>query len=424
MSAVTVSKTEQLLALEDQWGAHNYHPLDVVVERAEGPWVYSVEGERYLDCLSAYSAVNQGHCHPKILKALTEQAARVTLTSRAFRNDQLPLLLQGAGGTVRHGDGAADEYRRRSRGDRHQSGAALGLPAQGHRRGPGRDHRLREQLSRTYDDHRGLLLRAGVAATASGRSRRASRRIPFGDIGGARERPSRRTRRVSGRADPVRGGHSTSLRTAVWRRRRSCAAGQRAAAARRDPDRAGADRQDVLRCDHEGVRPDAFILGKALSGGFYPVSAVVATRDLLSVFEPGATVALMAATRWAARWRGRPCRCCRRRTWRERSAELGAWFLAELRKIEHPDIAEIRGKGLLAGIELKVPARGYCEAAQGVGPALQGDARLRHPLRAAAGDHPRRACLGGRTHSPSLRLVTVVNCASRRVGILLSFAHS
>ena len=81
---------EELIELEDQWGAHNYHPLDVVVERAEGVWVYSVDGQRYLDCLSAYSAVNQGHCHPRIVEALTEQAARVTLTSRAFRNDQWP----------------------------------------------------------------------------------------------------------------------------------------------------------------------------------------------------------------------------------------------------------------------------------------------------------------------------------------------
>ena len=92
MTQMTQNETERLLALEDQWGAHNYHPLDVVVHRAEGPWVYSVEGDRYLDCLSAYSAVNQGHCHPKILAALKEQAELVTLTSRAFRNDQLPLF--------------------------------------------------------------------------------------------------------------------------------------------------------------------------------------------------------------------------------------------------------------------------------------------------------------------------------------------
>ena len=88
------TKTQELLALEDRWGTSNYHPLDVVVATAEGPWVYSVDGKRYLDCLSAYSAVNQGHCHPKILAALREQAARVTLTSRAFRNDQLPLFCQ------------------------------------------------------------------------------------------------------------------------------------------------------------------------------------------------------------------------------------------------------------------------------------------------------------------------------------------
>ena len=94
MSTASAPATARYLALEDRWGAHNYHPLDVVVARAEGPWVWSVDGERYLDCLSAYSAVNQGHCHPKILAALVEQAHRVTLTSRAFRNDQLPLFYE------------------------------------------------------------------------------------------------------------------------------------------------------------------------------------------------------------------------------------------------------------------------------------------------------------------------------------------
>src|SRR5512144_2059677 len=86
--------SKDCIALEEQYGAHNYHPLDVVIERAEGVWVYDVEGKKYLDCLAAYSAVNQGHCHPRILRALTEQAQKVTLTSRAFRNDQLPLLYQ------------------------------------------------------------------------------------------------------------------------------------------------------------------------------------------------------------------------------------------------------------------------------------------------------------------------------------------
>ncbi len=108
-----------LIAIEERWGAHNYHPLDVVVREAEGAWVTDVNGKRYLDCLSAYSALNQGHRHPRILATLIEQAGRVTLTSRAFRNDQLPLFVRGAGRVVRDGDGAADELRRRGRGDGH-----------------------------------------------------------------------------------------------------------------------------------------------------------------------------------------------------------------------------------------------------------------------------------------------------------------
>ena len=110
-------QTQDYIDLENEYGAHNYHPLDVVIERAEGVWVYDVEGKRYLDCLAAYSAVNQGHCHPQILQALIEQAHRVTLTSRAFRNDQLPAALQGAARADRLRHGAADELGRRGRGD-------------------------------------------------------------------------------------------------------------------------------------------------------------------------------------------------------------------------------------------------------------------------------------------------------------------
>ena len=135
-------QTQDFIELEDRYGAHNYHPLDVVIERAEGVWVYDVEGNRYLDCLASYSAVNQGHCHPKILKAMIDQAHKVTLTSRAFRNDQLPLLYKQAARPDRLRHGAADELRRRGRRDRRESRAQVGLQGQRHSRRQGRNHRL------------------------------------------------------------------------------------------------------------------------------------------------------------------------------------------------------------------------------------------------------------------------------------------
>ena len=148
-----------MLALEDEWGAHNYHPLPVVVARAEGPWVFDIDGGRYLDCLSAYSAVNQGHCHPRILQALRDQAERVTLTSRAYRNDQLPLFcrelaeLCGMQMVLPMNTGAeavetAIKAARKWAYDR-----------KGVEPGPGRDPGLREQLPRPHHHDRGFLLR-------------------------------------------------------------------------------------------------------------------------------------------------------------------------------------------------------------------------------------------------------------------------
>ncbi len=129
--------TKEFIAMEEEYGAHNYHPLDVVIERAEGVWVYDVEGKNYLDCLSAYSAVNQGHVHPQILEALIEQAKKVTLTSRAFRNDQLPAVLQRTFRDDRLRDVPADEQRRGGGRDRAQAGPQMGLPGQGRAAPPG-----------------------------------------------------------------------------------------------------------------------------------------------------------------------------------------------------------------------------------------------------------------------------------------------
>ena len=171
------SKAEELIALEDRWGAHNYHPLDVVVERAPGAWVYDVEGRKYLDCLSAYSAVNQGHCHPRIVQALKEQAERVTLTSRAFRNDQLPLLCLGTRAGLRHGNGPADEHRRGSCGDGHQGLAPVGLHAQGHRLESGRNSLSARTIFTGARRPSPAFPPSLFTRTASAHSRRASSRF-------------------------------------------------------------------------------------------------------------------------------------------------------------------------------------------------------------------------------------------------------
>ena len=168
-------------ALEREYGARNYKPLEVVLTRGRGVWVWDVDGRRYLDCLSAYSAVNQGHCHPRILAAMTEQASRLTLTSRAFSQRPARALLRGTLCATRAHKVSAHEFRRRSGGKRAQAGAQMGLCRQGRAERPGRDHRLRQQFPWPHHHHRGFLHRSQARATALVRlppdSSRAVRRL-------------------------------------------------------------------------------------------------------------------------------------------------------------------------------------------------------------------------------------------------------
>ena len=365
MAPATQSKTEQFLALEDRWGAHNYHPLDVVVERAEGPWVYSVDGERYLDCLSAYSAVNQGHCHPKILKALTEQAARVTLTSRAFRNDQLPLFyrelaelcgldmvlpMNTGAEAVETAIKAARRWGYRSKGIPSDQAEILVCESNFH----GRTTTI---VSFSSDPD---------SRTDFGPFTPGFKQIPYGDAEAIERAITPNT--AAFLVEPIQCEAGINIPPAGWLAKAAEICRANDVLLLLDEIQTGLGRTGKMFCaDHEGVKPDAFILGKALSGGFYPVSAVVGTRDLLSVFEPGSH---------GSTYGGNPLGCAVARTALKvlqeenlvrQSAELGAWFLAELQSIEHPDIAEIRGKGLLVGIELKVPARPYCERLKELG---------------------------------------------------------
>ena len=231
---------DELIEIEDRWGARNYLPWTWSSSgpRASGSTAWM--GERYLDCLSAYSALNQGHCHPRIIQALQEQAARITLTSRAFRNDQLPAVHRGTGPAVRHADGAADEHRRRSGGDGHQSGSPLGIRPQGHSTGSGRDHRLREQLSRADHHHHRLFLRAALP----GRVRPLHSRIRDRAVrrcGGAGARDHAEHLRFPVRADSVRGRHPDSARWISERRGGNLPARAGPDGRRRDPDRTRAE---------------------------------------------------------------------------------------------------------------------------------------------------------------------------------------
>lgn len=358
-SARTESTAESLIAIEDQWGAHNYHPLDIVVSRASGVWVYDEEGRRYLDCLSAYSALNQGHCHPRLLKVMREQAERVTLTSRAFRNDQLPLFCRELAELCRMemvlpmntgAEAVESAIKAARRWGYQKKGIAANqaeiIVCQNNFHG-----RTTTVVSFSSEE----AYREGFGPFTPG-----FRIIPFGDAKALEAAITPNT--CAFLFEPIQCEAGILFPPAGFLKQASEICRRNNVLLLADEIQTGLGRTgEMFACWHEGVQPDAFILGKALSGGFYPVSAVVSTREVLGVFNPGSH---------GSTYGGNPLGCAvAREALRvlddeklcERSRELGAWFLDELRTIRHEAIREVRGAGLLTGIELHGAARPYCE---------------------------------------------------------------
>lgn len=360
---VTISRSQQLIDLEEKWGAHNYHPLPVVVERAEGVWLYDVDGNRFLDGLSAYSAVNQGHAHPRILAAMVQQAHRVTLTSRAFRNDQLPLFCEEVATLcgmemVLPMNTGAEAVETAIKAARRYGYKVKGIPAD------------KAEIIVCADNFHGRTTtivgfstdpgyRDGFGPFAPGFVT-----VPFGDIEALRNAITPNT--CGFLFEPIQCEAGINIPPEGYVREAIELCRSQGVLAIADEIQTGLGRTGKLfACDHEGVKPDLYVLGKALSGGFYPVSAVVGSKAVLGLFQPGSH---------GSTYGGNPLGCAVARealavTRDEdlvgRSAELGEWLLQTLREqISHPSIRNIRGRGLLIGIELDVPARRFCEALQ------------------------------------------------------------
>ncbi len=356
-------KSQNYIALEETYGAKNYLPLDVVITRGEGAWVWDVEGNRYLDCLSAYSALNQGHCHPRILQAMTRQAERVTLTSRAFRNDQLPLLekelceLTGYEMVLPMNSGA-EAVETALKAARKWGYTVKGVP----------DGQA-EIITCTGNFHGRTITiisfsteeqyREGFGPLTPGFVT-----IPFGDAGALESAITPNT--VAFLVEPIQGeggvigppdGYLKDVREICTRHNVLFIA---------DEIQTGLGRTGKLfACDWEGVRPDAVTVGKALSGGFYPVSALLASREVLGVFGPGDHGSTFGGNPLASAVAREAVRVLVEEGLIEQAARLGEYFLGRLSRIESDYIKEVRGKGLLIGVEL-VPeaggARRFCLA--------------------------------------------------------------
>jgi ornithine--oxo-acid transaminase len=350
----------QLIGLEERYGAHNYHPLDVVIERASGAWVYDVEGRRYLDFLAAYSAVNQGHCHPAIFKAMCDQAQKVTLTSRAFRNDQLPLLLNDL--HVLTGfemalpmNSGAEAVETALKAARKWGETEKAIPA-GRARIVVAENNFHGRTISIVGFSSDPQYRHGFGPFPSGFDR-----VPFGDAEALRAAITPDT--CAFLVEPVQGEAGIIVPPAGYLREVSAICREHNVLLICDEIQSGLGRTGRLFAYmHDGITPDAVLVGKALSGGFYPVSAVLASREVLGVFAPGDH---------GSTFGGNPLACAIARAALKvivdenlsvRSEELGEYALARLERLSSPHVAAIRGKGLWIAIELNSPARPFCEA--------------------------------------------------------------
>jgi len=354
------SESRDLIAIEDRYGANNYDPLDVVIERGEGVWVWDVQGRRYLDALAAYSAVNQGHAHPRILATLQEQAHRVTLTSRAFRNDQLgpfcrELAELCASDAVLPMNTGAEAIETALKAARRWGYRDKGIPHD------------RAQIVVVENNFHGRT--TTIIGFSSDEAYRADFgpftpgfvSIPYGDLGALRQAIGPNT--CAFLVEPIQAEAGVIVPPDGYLAGAAALCRERNVLFIADEVQTGLGRTGAMfACDHEGVKPDMYVLGKALSGGYYPVSAVVGRRDVIELFEPGSH---------GSTYGGNPLACAVARTalsvivderLSERAAKLGPPFIEQLRRIESPLIREVRGRGLLVGIELTVAARPLCEA--------------------------------------------------------------
>lgn len=355
--------SKSYIELEEHHGAHNYHPLDVVISRGEGIWVYDVEGNRYLDCLSAYSAVNQGHVHPKILKALNEQASKLTLTSRAFRNDQLGLLYKEISDLTGYDmmlpmNSGAEAVETAIKLARKWAYEIKGIP------------RNQAEIIVFEGNFHGRTVTV-ISFSSEGLYRKdfgpftpGFKLVPYGDIDAVNQAITPNTAAVL--VEPIQGEAGVVVPPAGFLQDLQNICKQNDILLIADEIQTGLGRTGKLfACDHEGVRPDMVILGKALSGGFYPVSAVLADQDLMGLFQPGEHGSTFGGNPLGAAVARAAVRVLLEERMIENAEAMGEYLQDQLTEIPSPHVKEVRGKGLLIGVELKSSARGarrFCEA--------------------------------------------------------------
>jgi ornithine--oxo-acid transaminase len=349
----------------ERYGARNYHPLPIVIAKAAGIHVTDSNGKRYIDMLSAYSALNAGHCHPRIISALKEQADKVTLTSRAFHHDQLGEFYEKLSAITHKGmilpmNTGAEAVETALKAARRYAYRKKGLPAN------------QAEIIVCEGNFHGRTIT--VTSFSSSSEYRADfgpftpgfKVIPYGDLEALKQAISPNT--AAFLVEPIQGESGIIIPPDGYLSGAMELCKQHRVLLLADEIQTGFGRTGKrFACDWEDVVPDMYILGKALGGGVFPVSAVAADADILGVFEPGSH---------GSTFGGNPLACAvaiasmdvfMEEGLEDNSLELGEYFLQQLRSIRHPDIQEVRGRGLFIGMELKVPARTYCEKLKDLG---------------------------------------------------------
>jgi len=361
-------KSQDYINLEEELGAHNYKPLDVVLHRGEGIWVWDVEGNKYMDCLSAYSAVNQGHCHPKIMGTLITQAQTLTLTSRAFRNDQLGLLYKELcemtnSHKVLPMNSGAEAVETVIKAVRKWGYQVKGVP---------RDQA--EIIVCENNFHGRTITIVGFSTDKPSRENFGPftpgfKIIPFGDSEALEAAITPNT--VAFMVEPIQGEAGVIIPPDGYLQKARSICSQNNVVLVLDEIQTGLGRTGKLLAEeHEGIEADLTLIGKALSGGFYPISAVLSNREVMDVLRPG---------EHGSTFGGNPLACAVARSalkvlveehMIENAAAMGDYFLTNLSSIRAPHIKQVRGRGLMLAVELMPDAGGarkYCEKLMSMG---------------------------------------------------------
>ena len=352
--------SESYIERDDRYGAHNYHPLDVVIERAEDIWLWDVEGKRYIDCVSAYSAVNQGHCHPRIAAALAEQAARVTLTSRAMRNDRMGLFLEKLTKLCGY-----DMALPMNTGVEAVETAIKLARRWGYRvKGIAPDKAEIVVFSNNFHGR----TTAAIAASTTPEYRAdfgpfppGFVPVPFGDSAALEGAINGNTCAIL--IEPIQGEGGVVVPPDGFLKRAWATCGEHDVLFMADEIQTGLGRTGHLfACDYDRIVPDVLIVGKALGGGYYPVSAVLASKELLGLFAPGEHGSTFGGNPLGAAIACASLDVIVDEELPRRAREAGKAFTDGLHAIRSPKIREVRGRGLLIGIELDGSARALSEA--------------------------------------------------------------